>query len=179
MWEGYRAKIKSSLCQNDMSTIFNRCSCARVCVDECRSQYLHSHNHYWRQRRRGLLQVHFYEIALLPLGSDHSVTRFGDISPLWHDVKNLWPFWNSLFGIWQNFELTLTSNLIWQWAIFNVENGLGNILQVIQQSCYTDCKRRIQVSLKFMLTELHVTQSADWSQFCVVTPHHSFVLAKN
>ena len=36
-----------------------------------------------------------------------SVARFGDILPLWHTVKNLWPFWNGSFSIWQNFKMEI------------------------------------------------------------------------
>ena len=38
-----------------------------------------------------------------------SVTRFGEISPLWHNVKTLWPFWKCSFSIWPNFELNLAN----------------------------------------------------------------------
>ena len=45
------------------------------------------------------------------------VTRFGEISPLWHNVKKLWPFWKSSFCIWKDLELTL-ANFICFGAIF-------------------------------------------------------------
>ena len=37
--------------------------------------------------------THFY--------TEVSVTRFGEISPLLHTVKNIWPFWKGSFNIWQ------------------------------------------------------------------------------
>ena len=48
----------------------------------------------------------------------NSVTRFGEVSPLWHDFRKLWSFWKGSFGIWQNFELTLV-NFICCWAKFH------------------------------------------------------------
>jgi len=33
-----------------------------------------------------------------------SVTRFGEISPLWQNLKTLWLFFEGLFYIGQNFE---------------------------------------------------------------------------
>ena len=38
-----------------------------------------------------------------------SVTRLGIISPLWHTVKRLWPFWKHPFCIWHNFVLNLAN----------------------------------------------------------------------
>ena len=49
----------------------------------------------------------------------NSVTRFGDISPLWQNFKSLWQLWSGLFSVRQNFEL------IWQ---FN--NAIGKIVSV-------------------------------------------------
>ena len=45
-----------------------------------------------------------------------SVTRFGDISPLWQNFTYLWQNVDSLFLIWQNDEPTL-ANLVHYWAI--------------------------------------------------------------
>ena len=36
-----------------------------------------------------------------------SVTRFGEILPLWLKFSSLWPFLEVLFRIWQNVEHTL------------------------------------------------------------------------
>ena len=41
--------------------------------------------------------------------ADASVTRFGEISPLWHNVRKLGPLWMGWVGIRQNFELTLAN----------------------------------------------------------------------
>ena len=32
-----------------------------------------------------------------------SVTRFGEILPLWHKIKGLLQFYEGLFGIWQKY----------------------------------------------------------------------------
>ena len=50
-----------------------------------------------------------------------SVTRFGEISPLWHDFKNLRQIIDALFSIWQNFNLTLGKIAIGQ--VFIVTDG--------------------------------------------------------
>ena len=47
-----------------------------------------------------------------------SVTRFGEISPLCHTVKKLWPFWKGSFSIRPNFEIIL-ANFICHWAMFH------------------------------------------------------------
>ena len=60
----------------------------------------------------------------------HSVTKFGEISPLWHNLQSLGQFLDGLFTIWQNFEPTLAS-FIYFWANFhrckwpNVENDIA------------------------------------------------------
>ena len=36
-----------------------------------------------------------------------SVTRFGEISPPWHNGNKLGQFWNGSFRIWQNFYIIL------------------------------------------------------------------------
>ena len=38
-----------------------------------------------------------------------SVIRLGEISPLWHTVKELWPFWKHSFSIWHYLELILAN----------------------------------------------------------------------
>ena len=45
-----------------------------------------------------------------------SVTRFGEILPLWHKLKCLWQFFEGLFSIWQKLPLTLV-NFVYNWAI--------------------------------------------------------------
>ena len=47
-----------------------------------------------------------------------SVTRFGEISPLWQKFKSFWPFLESLFRIWQKFLPTL-DKFICYWANFH------------------------------------------------------------
>ena len=41
-----------------------------------------------------------------------SVTRFGKISPLWHNFKSIGQIFASLFSIWQNVNLTLAKNVM-------------------------------------------------------------------
>ena len=40
-----------------------------------------------------------------------SVTRFGEISPLWHKIKCLWQFCEGLFSIWQKVLPTLVNTI--------------------------------------------------------------------
>ena len=47
-----------------------------------------------------------------------SVTRSGEISPLWQKFTSLWQSFDSSFIIWQNTELTL-ANLWHYWANFH------------------------------------------------------------
>ena len=53
---------------------------------------------------------------MLPTYLPTSVTRFGEISTLWYNVGELWPFLKDSFGIWENFAITL-ANFICFWAI--------------------------------------------------------------
>ena len=46
------------------------------------------------------------------------VTRFGEISPLWHNFKSLRQIFESLFIIWQNVYFTLAKMLCY-WASFH------------------------------------------------------------
>ena len=43
-----------------------------------------------------------------------SVTRFGEISPLWRNVKHLAIFWRYLCSIWQNFKSTFAKIYFWE-----------------------------------------------------------------
>ena len=53
----------------------------------------------------------------------NSVTRFGEIPPLWQICKNIWQFYDGLFVFVQNFLPTWV-NFIYNLAIFMVvENG--------------------------------------------------------
>ena len=61
-------------------------------------------------------------------GAKISVTRFGEISRLWHNVKALWPFWKCSLCIWQNVELML-ANFLCYWTYFDGVNS--QILKVI------------------------------------------------
>ena len=45
---------------------------------------------------------HFFE--MFHLSSTNSVTRFGEISPLWQNFKSLWLLFEGLICIGQNFE---------------------------------------------------------------------------
>ena len=59
-----------------------------------------------------------------------TVTRFGEISPLWPNLKSFGQLIESLFSIWQTFEPGLT-NFVSNWAISyscywpNIENNLS------------------------------------------------------
>ena len=46
-----------------------------------------------------------------------SVTRFGEIPPLWQIFKNLWQYILGLFGFVQKFQLTLVQ-FVCYWAHF-------------------------------------------------------------
>ena len=54
-----------------------------------------------------------------------SVTRFGDILPLWQNLKLLWQFLGRLFSIWQNIENTL-------------KDLYGQIIIVVNSKYWTD-----------------------------------------
>ena len=43
------------------------------------------------------------------------MTRFGEISPLWQNFKNIWQFYEGLIGIWQTFEPTMENSVCF-WA---------------------------------------------------------------
>ena len=58
-----------------------------------------------------------------------SVTRFGEISPLWCNVVKLWALLKGAFTIWRNFELTL--------AIFYMVLAKCSVLQMAK---YCDSK---------------------------------------
>ena len=47
-----------------------------------------------------------------------SVTRFGEISPLWQILLSLWQFFESLFCIWHTSKPILT-NFVCHWADFH------------------------------------------------------------
>ena len=52
------------------------------------------------------------------LSPSHSVTRLGEISPLWQKIPSLWQIFVSLFPMWQNAKPTL-ANLYHYWAHFH------------------------------------------------------------
>ena len=47
-----------------------------------------------------------------------SVTRLGEILPLWQKIKFLWQFYEGLFSIWQKL-LPTVANFVHNWAIFH------------------------------------------------------------
>ena len=51
-----------------------------------------------------------------------SVTRFGEISPLWQNFKNILQLYDGLISIWQTFEPTL-ENSVFFGPIYVVVNG--------------------------------------------------------
>ena len=71
-------------------------------------------------------------------GQETSVTRFGKISPLWHNFCKLWPFWKSSFNSWEHFEFTL-AKFIFFWANLQCLKWPNN-MQIIQQSGHTACE---------------------------------------
>ena len=52
------------------------------------------------------------------LNLDASVSRFGEMSPQWQNLKHLWQNFDCLFFIWQNVEPTL-ANVLHYWAHFH------------------------------------------------------------
>ena len=54
------------------------------------------------------LQIFQFEIRYC---ISFSVTRFGKISPLWHNFKSLGQFFEGLISIWKKFNLTLAKML--------------------------------------------------------------------
>ena len=53
----------------------------------------------------------------------NSVTRFGEIMPIWQNFTSLWQFFNSLFLILKNDGRTLANLEHINWLIFFVANG--------------------------------------------------------
>ena len=43
------------------------------------------------------------------------MTKFGEISPLWQNIKNIWQLYEGLISIWQTFEPTLENSMCF-WA---------------------------------------------------------------
>ena len=58
-----------------------------------------------------------------------SVTRFGEIPPLWQNLKTLRQFFEGLFSVGQNFKPTL-ANLVYYLAILHWSKW-PNIKQII------------------------------------------------
>ena len=52
------------------------------------------------------------------LNQEQFEARFGEILPLWHNVKTLWLFSKCSFSIWQKIELVL-ANMLCYWANFD------------------------------------------------------------
>ena len=46
------------------------------------------------------LAVAFFMVHFTFVGVIFSETKLGKYSPLWHTVKELWPFWKRSFSIW-------------------------------------------------------------------------------
>ena len=66
----------------------------------------------------------------------YSVTRFGEISPLWQIIKHLWQYISGLFGFGQSFQLTL-AQFVCHWAHFQCWKW-PNIENTIWSSGHTD-----------------------------------------
>ena len=67
----------------------------------------------------GFREDKFLRTNLFDSRNGISITRFGEISPIWHNFKTLWLFWKCPFRMCQNFDLI--------WANFYCQN-LKNIL---------------------------------------------------
>ena len=65
-----------------------------------------------------------------------SVTRFGEMLPLWQKFTSLWQIFDCLFLIWQNAEPTF-ANLWHYWAIFhcckwpNIEKQSNHLVTLV------------------------------------------------
>ena len=82
--------------------------------------------------------LYFYKRSSLPLGLlllfiSVSVTRFGEIPPLWKIFKNLWKYIYGLFGFGPSFHDTL-AQFVCFWANFhyckwpNIETQSGHLV---------------------------------------------------
>ena len=82
-----------------------------------------------RDERRSLHRMHRFKKRKVS-GSEHlkrfrvqvffieiSVTRVGEISPLWHNLTRYGQIFESLFSIWHSYEPTL-ANVVCHWANF-------------------------------------------------------------
>ena len=80
--------------------------------------------------------IYFCHNYVIALWIGFSVTRFGEILPLWHKLKCLGQFYVGLFSIWH--KLLLTSvNIAYKWEIFhgckrkNNENYTSHLVTLI------------------------------------------------
>ena len=71
------------------------------------------------------------------------MTRFGEISSLWHKLKHLWQFYERLFSIWQKLLLTLV-NFVYNWALF----------RVIKWTCYENYKSHLVTLQNYYLKSI-------------------------
>ena len=60
----------------------------------------------------GYVSFPCWKICRDPMFEETSVTRFGEISPLWHNLKNIGYIFEGSFSIWQNVDPTVTKKLI-------------------------------------------------------------------
>ena len=101
------------------------------------------------------------------------MTRFGEISPLWQNLKSLWQFFEGKFSIWQHLWPIL-ANFVCSWANFNWWKW-SNIEKILQTSGHTviqSCLNLISstpsrycriVSNKLMVPPyLHLAFKIDW-----------------
>ena len=97
---------------------------------------------WWKERLRlRLLSTEVYNRESIE-GTKQSGTRFGEILPLWHQLKCLWQFYESLFSIWQKLLPTWV-NFMYNWAIFhgskwtNYENYKSHLVTlVLSNACF-------------------------------------------
>ena len=100
-----------------------------------------------------------------------SVTRFGEISPLWQSFKRLWQFVKGLFRIWEKFAPTLTNFLLFC-AKFQCCKW-PKMEKVIQSSGHTD---RCQHFGKEWETQDFWGRGPTWNSAAGIFNHHNVLI---
>ena len=101
------------------------------------------------------------------VGWESSVTRFGEISPLWHNFKNLWDIFEGLFCAWENVDPGV-AKMFYSWASFNC-CGWSNTLKqfihlvtLVENKLNIDRKKPLKVTIQFchhVMSRFHITTS--------------------
>ena len=84
--------------------------CQSSCTASCIWQLIHGHPFVQFKPTKATFDS-FFLLLVVAKDQNHaaSVTRFGEISPLRHNVKKLWPCWKGSFSVFRIFELTLAN----------------------------------------------------------------------